>query len=54
MSEEEKGNKKFSGKCNHCNKVGHKAANYWGHETNKDKRHNNWKKKEDKEVGAST
>ena len=25
-SEEEKGSKKFLGKCNHCSKVGHKAA----------------------------
>ena len=41
------------GKCNHYGKVGHKAAHCWEHEANKDKRPKNWKKKEDKEVGAS-
>ena len=52
-SEEEKGNKKFLDTCNHCGKAGHKAANGWKHKANKDKRPKNWKKKEDKEVGAS-
>ena len=31
-SEEEKENKKFTGKCNYCSKVGHEAVNCWGHE----------------------
>ena len=31
----------------------HNAANFWGHEANKDKRRKNWKKKEDKEVRDS-
>ena len=52
QSEEEKGNKKLMGKCNHCGKVEQKATNCWKHETNKDKRPKNWKKKEKKEVGA--
>ena len=52
-SEEEKGNKKFSGKCNHCVKVGQKAANCWECEANEDKRHKNRKKKEDRKVQAS-
>ena len=33
--------------------MGHKAANCWDHEANKDKRPKNWKKKKDKEIGAS-
>ena len=52
-SGEEKGNKKFTGKCNHCSKVGHKAANCWELKANKNKRPMNWKKKEEKEVRAS-
>ena len=52
-SKKEKGNKKFTGKCNHYGKVGHKATNCWEHEANIDKRPKNWKKKEEKEVGAS-
>ena len=39
--------------ANHCSKVGCKAANCWEHEANKDKRPKSWKKKEEKEVGAS-
>ena len=46
-------NKKFSGKCNHFDKVDHKSVNHWEHEVNKDKRPKNWKKKENAEVGAS-
>ena len=41
------------GKCNQCSEVGHKAANYWEHEANKDKRPKNGNKKKEKEVGAS-
>ena len=40
-------------KRNYCIKVGHKAANCWKLEANKDKRLKNWEKKEEKEVGAS-
>ena len=40
-------------KCNYCGKVRQKAGNCWGHEANKGKRPKNWKKKEDKEEGAS-
>ena len=32
--------------------MGHKVANCWKHEENKDKGPKNWKRKEDKEVGA--
>ena len=39
VSKEEKGNKKFMCKCNHCSKVGHTAANCWELEANKDKKH---------------
>ena len=52
-SEEEKGNMIFLSKCIHCGNVGHKATNCWEHGANKDKRLKNWKKKDDKEVGAS-
>ena len=41
------------GKCNHCGKMGHKAANCWEFNANKDTRSKNWKKKKEKEVGAS-
>ena len=50
--EEEKGNKKFTGKCNQCGKVGQKTPNCCEHEAGKDTRPQNWKKKEEKEVGA--
>ena len=49
---EGKGNKKFTGRCNHCRKMGHEAANCCGHALNEDKRPKNWIIKSDMEVGA--
>ena len=51
-SKEEKGNKKFTGKCNNCSTVGSIAANCWELKANEDKRPKNWRKKEEKEIGA--
>ena len=47
---EEKESKKFTGTCNHCNKLGHKAADCWKLEENKDKSPKNWKDNGVKEV----
>ena len=41
------------GQVNHCSKVEHEAVSRWEHEANNNKRPKNWKKKEEKEVGAS-
>jgi hypothetical protein len=35
--------KKFTGKCNHCGKVGHKEANCWDDPKNGDRRPKTWK-----------
>ena len=40
-SEKEKGYNKFTGKCNHCGKEVHKAANCLEHKANKDKKPKN-------------
>ena len=42
-TEEGKGNKKLSSRCNHCDKVGHKSENCWEHEVNKDHKSRSFK-----------